>query len=117
VANKATFVRFAIDGAIPFGEVANYPLYANGAYEMEAFGQRLDDQPYQVLSEPRHPYPFFALDGAIYGGLNDEFSAIMDSISAIYLQLRTLSVQSGDTSANGRLSEDFPGVVDSFNFL
>jgi ABC-type glycerol-3-phosphate transport system substrate-binding protein len=113
VANKATFVRLAIDGAIPFGEVANYPLYANGAYSMEAFGNALANKPYQFyLTKGSHTLSL-ALDGAMYGGLNDELSAIMDSISAIYLQLRTLSVQSGDTSREWTPEEDFPGVVDS----
>lgn len=113
IANKATFVRLAIDGTIPFGEVANYPLYANGAYQMEAFGNALTGKAYQFyLSQGTHTIAF-ALDGAIYGGLNDELSAIMDSISAIYLQLRTLSVQSGDTSREWTPAEDFPGVVDS----
>lgn len=113
VANKATFVRLSLDGAIPFGEVANYPLYANGAYQMEAFGKAVSGQPYKFyLSAGRHTLAI-ALDGAIYGGITDELRAIMDSISVIYLQLRTLSVQSGDTSREWSPSEDFPGVVDS----
>lgn len=113
VANKATFVRLAIDGEIPFGEVANYPLYANGAYAMEAFGNAYGSNPYKFyLSKGTHTLSL-ALDGAIYGGLCDELSSIMDSISAIYLQLRTLSVQSGDTSREWTPDEGFPGVVDS----
>jgi ABC-type glycerol-3-phosphate transport system substrate-binding protein len=113
VANKATFVRLSIDGEIPFGEVANYPLYANGAYAMEAFGKALSGTAYKFyLTQGGHTLSF-ALDGAIYGGLCDELTSIMDSISAIYLQLRTLSVQSGDTSREWTPEEDFPGVVDS----
>lgn len=112
VANKATFVRLAIDGEIPFGEVANYPLYANSAYQMHAFGSAIQKNPYQFyLSAGKHTISL-ALDGAMYGSLNDELSEIMDGISAVYLQLRTLSVQSGDTSREWSPEEDFPGVVD-----
>jgi ABC-type glycerol-3-phosphate transport system substrate-binding protein len=116
-ADKAVFVRLSIDGSIPFGEVANYPLYANSAFEMESFGQAVeaDKAPFKFhFSKGIHTLSL-ALDGAIYADITDELSSIGDSISALYLQLRTLSVQSGDTTREWTPDEDFPGVVDELS--
>jgi ABC-type glycerol-3-phosphate transport system substrate-binding protein len=113
IANRADFVRVAIDGEIPFGEVANYPLYSNSVYEMKALGETSGDkEPYKFyLSQGTHTVSI-ALDGTMYDDITDELNGICDSISALYLQLRTLSVQSGDESREWTPNEDFPGVVE-----
>jgi ABC-type sugar transport system, periplasmic component len=113
VPNRAGFLRLSIDGETPFGEMANYPLYSNANYQTVAFSDLSGDQePFKFhLTQGQHLLSL-ALSGAMYSDVTEALGSIGDSISSLYLQLRTLSVQSGDTSREWTPEEDFPGVVE-----
>jgi ABC-type glycerol-3-phosphate transport system substrate-binding protein len=112
IANRADFLRLTIDGTVPFGEVASYPLYANSRYQTVSFNDLTSKEPYRFyLSQGVHEISL-AVDGSLYSDITNQLKDIGDQISSLYLSLRTLSVQSGDTSREWNPDEDFPGVVD-----
>jgi len=111
IANRADFLRLSIDGEVPFGEVACYPFYANSVYETQAFKDTKTNEPYRFYLTAGVHELSFAVDGSLFADVNDTLQTIGDGISSLYLQLRTLSVQSGDASREWDPEEDFPGVV------
>lgn len=112
IANKATFFRFAINGEVPFGELYHYPLFANKKFNVHRLGESFGDEPFKIYLEKGLNLFSITTDATVFSPITDGLSQISEAISSIYLQLRTLSVQEGDTSREWTPEEDFPGIVD-----
>jgi len=111
VPNKTTFFRIMIDGEVPFGELYHYPLYANSEFSAHRLGDSFGSEPYQFyLTSGNHDFSI-STDGIVFNPICEGLAQISESISSLYLQLRTLSVQEGDTNREWVPEEDFPGLV------
>lgn len=109
--NQTCFYNFLIDGVAPFGELYNYPLFSNKSFEMHFLGDSYS-QPFRIyLTEGQHLLSINAC-GAAYADSIESLENIINELSDIYLSLRVLSVQQGDTDRQWTPEEDYPGVVD-----
>lgn len=112
VANKATFFRFALNGEVPFGELYHYPLFANKKFGVHRLGESFNGEPFKFYLEKGNHFFSITTDATVFAPITNGLSQISEAISNIYLQLRTLSVQEGDTAREWTPEEDFPGIVD-----
>lgn len=108
--NQTCFYNFLIDGAVPFGELYNYPLFTSKNFSMHYLGDSYNE-PFRIyLTQGEHILSINAC-GAVYSEIVTVLEGIINEMSEIYLSLRVLSVQQGDYNRQWTPEEDYPGVV------
>ncbi len=99
-------VSVEIDGRVPFGQVATYPLYGNGLQLITL----ADTEPYAFnLSEGNHEIKI-TKSGYVSAVVRKQLAYVSEKISETYLNLKKLVGNNPDANRDYAIEQYFPNV-------
>lgn len=110
-ANRVTFAKIEIDGAVPFSELLRYPFKNVDGYAVETLSDS-NGTPYGIYLGAGKHLLSVKIDGSMVASYLGELTTTIDDLNSIYLDLKKIAGTIQDTNREWNPDTDYPGVVE-----